>query len=196
MNEHASPAASAPHRPITFAPAQVRSATDADGAIHLGCTAALGPYDPSLARLFRAAVEAQPGRVFLAERVSEAWRKLRYEQARPKVDALAAALLSRGLSAERPVMILSANAIDHALLMLACYTAGIPAAPISVAYSLQSNDFAKLKHIAALLEPGMIYVADTAPFAKALAAIGHDAEILASRDGAGLGATPFDDLTR
>ena len=45
----------------------------------------------------------------------------------------AAALLSRGLSPLRPVMILSANAIDHALLMLAAYTAGIPVAPVSVA---------------------------------------------------------------
>ena len=60
------------------------------------------------------------------------------------VDVLAAALIERGLSAERPVMILSANAIDHALLMLAGYTAGVPVAPVSVAYSLQSQDFAKL----------------------------------------------------
>ena len=91
-------------------------------------------------------------------------------------------------------MILSANAIDHALLMLAGYTAGIPVAPVSVAYSLQSQDFAKLKHIAELLEPGLIYVADTAPFAKALAALGTKAEVVASRDGANLGATRFDDL--
>ena len=112
------------------------------------------------------------------------------------VDSLAAALLARGLSAERPVMILSGNTIDHALLMLAGYTAGVPVVPISVAYSLQSQDFAKLKHIAELLTPGLIYVADTAPFAKALAAVGGDAEIVASRDGANLGATPFDDLAR
>src|SRR6267142_203648 len=118
MNEHARPAA-APHRPIAFAPAQITCTAGADGTIRLTCTAALGAYDPSLARLFRAAVEAQPGRVFLAERAGEAWRKLTYEQARPQVDALAAALLSRGLSPQRPVMILSANAIDHALLMLA-----------------------------------------------------------------------------
>jgi feruloyl-CoA synthase len=72
----------------------------------------------------------------------------------------------------------------------------VPVAPISVAYSLQSQDFAKLRHIAELLEPGLIYVADTAPFAKALAAIGSRAEIVASRDSANLGATPFDDLAR
>lgn len=196
MNEHSRPAAAAPHRPIAFAPASANRTTDPDGTIHITCPSELGTYDPNLARLFRAAVDAQPGRVFLAERAGEAWRKLTYEQARPQVDALAAALLSRGLSAERPVMILSANAIDHALLMLAGYTAGIPVAPISVAYSLQSNDFAKLKHIAELLEPGLIYVADTAPFAKALAAVGGGAEIVASRDGANLDATLFEDLAR
>src|SRR5256714_9324520 len=182
MNEHARPATSAPHRPITFAPVQVQRTNEPDGTIRLTCTAALGAYDPSLARLFRSAVEAQPGRVFLAERVGETWRRLTYQDARRKVDALAAALLARGLSAARPVMILSANSIDHSLLMLAGYTAGVPVAPISVAYSLQSQDFAKLKHIAELLAPGLIYVTDTAPFAKALAAIDGDAEIVASRD--------------
>src|SRR6185295_2459918 len=196
MNEHASPAAGAPHRPIAFAPARVRRAILSDGTTRLTCMADLGAYDPSLARLFRAAVEARPARVFLQERTADGWRKLTYEDARRTVDALATALLARGLSAERPVMILSANSIDHALLMLAGYTAGVPVAPISVAYSLQSQDFAKLRHIAELLNPGLIYVADTAPFAKALAAIGSGAEIVASRNGADLAATLFDDLAR
>src|SRR5262249_22160170 len=124
-----------------------------------------------------------------------AWRKLTYAAARPLVAALAQSLIERGLSAERPVMILSANGIDHALLTLAGHTAGVPVAPISVAYSLQSQDHAKLKHIAALLAPGLIYVADTGPFAKALAALELKAEIVASRNGANIeGVTAFDQL--
>ena len=187
--------AQAPHRPIAFAPARVTHAIDPDGTIRLACAAPLAPYDPSLARLFRSAVEAQPDRVFLAERQGDGWRTLTYAQARRTVDALAAALIERGLSAQRPVMILSANATDHALLMLAGYTAGVPVAPVSVAYSLQSQDFAKLKYIAELLTPGLVYVADTAPFAKALAAIDlSDCEVVASRDGANLGAMSFDQL--
>ena len=91
------------------------------------------------------------------------------------VDALAQGMVERGLSTERPIMILSGNSIDHALLMLAGHAAGIPVAPISVAYSLQSRDHAKLRHIHALLDPGLIYVEDTRPFAKALTALewGH-----------------------
>ena len=203
MNELARhPAAAAPHRPIAYAAARVTRTTDPDGTIRVSCPVALPEHDKSVARLFRRAVEAEPGRTFLQEREGSGWRKLGYAEARRSVDAIAAALIARGLSAQRPVMILSGNAIDHALLMLGAYTAGVPVAPISVAYSLQSQDFAKLKHIAELLEPGLIYVADTAPFAKALAAIrptaaiSGGAEIVASRDGANLGATLFDALTR
>src|SRR5260370_41968937 len=69
--------------------------------------------------------------------------------------------------------------------------------PISVAYSLQSQDHAKLKHIAALLAPGLVYVADTGPFAKALAALELKAEIVASRNGANMeGVTAFDRLAQ
>src|SRR3954468_22645273 len=190
--------AAAPHRPIGFAPARVTRTIDSDGTIRLACATPLGAYEPSLARLFRSSVEAQPGRTFLQERSGDQWRELTYEAARRRVDSLAAALIERGLSAERPVMILSGNAIEHALLMLACFTAGVPVVPVSVAYSLQSQDFAKLKFIAELVSPGMIYVADTAPFAKALAALDlPDAEIVASRNGANLdNVTPFDDLAR
>ena len=162
----------------------------------LRAAAPLQAYDPSLARLFRAAVETAPGGTFLAERAGESWRRLTYAQARGIVDALAQALIERGLDAERPVMILSGNAIDHALLMLAGYTAGIPVAPISVAYSLQSRDHAKLREIAALLRPGLVYVTDTAPFAPALAALDLGAcELAASRNGANLDrVTSFDQL--
>ena len=194
---HAPSPPAAPIRAITYAEPRVLCETRADGTTVLRAAAPLGAYDPSLARLFRAAVETAPDRVFLAERAGAGdWRRLTYAQARAQVDALAQALLERGLDAERPVMILSGNAIEHALIMLAGYTAGIPVAPISVAYSLQSQDHAKLKAIAALLRPGLVYVADTAPFAKALAALDlGDTEIVASRNGANLDRiTSFDAL--
>jgi feruloyl-CoA synthase len=196
MNETLARTENAPFAEIAFAPAQIACERRSDGTLVLRSLAPIGPYTPSLAHLFRAAVEAQPGRAFLAEREGESWRRITYEAARRSVDAIAESLLARGLSAERPVMVLSSPAIDHALLMLACYTAGIPLAPISVAYSLQSKDHAKLRQIAALLTPGMIYVADTAPFAGAFAALDLSGiEIVASRNGANLtGVTLLDDV--
>ena len=187
----------APVRPIAYAEPHIVRHDAPDGSSILRSTVPLLPYDPSLARLFRAAVERNPEGLFLAERNADAaWRELTYEDAHETVDALAQGLIERGLSAERPVMILSGNSVDHALLTLAGHTAGIPVAPISVAYSLQSQDHAKLKHIAALLKPGLIYVADTGPFAKSLAALDlADVEIVASRNGANLAnVTLFDDL--
>jgi len=185
------------HRPIAYARPRIVCEAGGDGALRCRSSEPLAPHDPSLARLFHAAVGRNPAGLFLAERDGGGWRKLTYAAARPLVDALAQSLIERGLSAERPVMILSANGIDHALLTLAGHTAGIPVAPISVAYSLQSQDHAKLKHIAALLTPGLLYVADTGPFAKALAALALKAEIVASRNGANMeGVTAFDQLAQ
>jgi len=187
-----------PFRPIAYARPDIRCERSADGSLLIRSATPLAPYDPSLARMFRASAAAQPARVFLAERAGAGWRTVTYAQARPMVDGLAQALLERGLTAERPAMILSGNAIDHALLMLAGFTAGVPVAPISVAYSLQSQDHAKLKQIADLLKPGLVYVADTAPFAPALAALdlGNVATV-ASRNGAGRrDVVAFDDLVQ
>ncbi len=184
-----------PVRPIAYAEPRIIRQDRPDGSLILRSTVPLAPYEPSLAKLFRAAVERNPEGLFLAERnANAAWREVPYEEARLAVDALAQGLIERGLSAERPIMILSGNSIDHALLTLAGHTAGVPVAPISVAYSLQSQDHAKLKHIAALLKPGLIYVADTGPFAKSLAAIDlSGAEVVASRNGANLAkVTLFD----
>jgi feruloyl-CoA synthase len=185
-------------RPIAFARPDIVCEQAPDSSLLMRSATPLEHYDPSLARMFRAAVAAQPDRIFLAERAGNDWRTVSYAQARRIVDALAQALIDRGLSPERPVMILSGNAIDHGLLMVAGFTAGIPVAPVSVAYSLQSQDHAKLKHIAALLAPRLVYVADTAPFAPALAALDlGDVEIVANRNGADLArVTSFDDLAR
>jgi len=171
----------APIRPISYAPTVIEQIKTADGTILLQSKTALDPFETNLVKVFRAAVEAAPTRIFLAERNATGWRTISYEEARRLIDAIAASFIERGLSAERPVMILSGNSIEHALLMLAGLTAGVPVAPISVAYSLQSQDYGKLKYIHELLTPGLIYVADTGPFAKALAALDcSKAEIVAS----------------
>lgn len=176
-----------PLREISFAPVNVACEQRVDGSYLLASRDPLGDYEPSAARMFRAAVERRPDATFVAERAPDgSWRHLTYGQARAQADAIAQAFIDRGLSAERPPMVLSGNSIDHAVLILAAFTAGIPIAPVSVAYSLQSQDHAKLKYIADLLTPGLVYVSDTGPFAKALAALPADLEIVASANSAAL----------
>ena len=81
-----------------------------------------------------------------------------------------AALLTRNLSDERPIVILSGNDLEHALLGLAANYVGIPYAPISPAYSLISSDFGKLRHIVNLLTPGLLYACN-AQYSRAIEAV-------------------------
>ena len=104
-----------------------------------------------------------------------------YAQAHGAARRVAQAILDRGLSAERPVAILSGNSVDHALLGLGAMIAGVPYAPISPPYSLVDRSFAKLKAILATLTPGLIFVNDGVPFAAAIeAAVPRDAEVVAA----------------
>ncbi|MGV7212719.1 feruloyl-CoA synthase [Bradyrhizobium sp. UFLA05-112] len=123
-----------------------------------------------------------PDKVFLAERgkPDAPWTTVTYAQALRQVRSLASWILAEGLSTERPLVILSDNSVDHALLALAAQHVGVPSAAISPAYSLMSKDFDKLKSMIGLLQPGAVYVSDTKPFAAALAAIRplHQAEIV------------------
>jgi len=135
-----------------------------------------------------------PERVFLAERTSQgAWSRIEYGETYAAARAIGQALIDRGLGPTRPVMILSENSIDHALLTLGALEAGVPVVPVSTAYSLISRDFGKLRVIAEMVEPGLIYASSGARYAAALDAIGRGrAEIVVSGDPpAGLGATEF-----
>jgi len=71
-------------------------------------------------------------------------------------------------------MILSGNSINHGLINIAGLCSGIPVAPISVAYSLMSSDFAKLKHCFKLVNPGLIYVEDGVLLKNALESLPLD----------------------
>ena len=128
-----------------------------------------------------------PDAIFLAEQgnADALWTMVTYAQALRQVRGAASWILAQGLSAERPLVILSDNSIDHALLALAAQHVGVPSAAISPAYSLMSMDFDKLKSMIALLEPGAIYVSATTPFAAALAAIKplHRAQIISGNGG-------------
>ena len=177
-----------------FAEPRITRETLAGGGVVLRSEVQLPPLPRSTGEwLRRWAVEA-PERVFLAERVAGGgWRRILYRETYASARAIGQALLDRGLGPHRPVMILSENSIDHALLTLGALEAGVPVVPVSTAYSLVSKDFAKLRAIADLVEPGLIYASNGARYRAALEAIGATrAEIAVSADPpAGLRVTEF-----
>jgi feruloyl-CoA synthase len=156
---------------LRFAPAEVRMEKRRE-AVYLRSPQKLGPYPRCVTEWLVQWSDREPTRVFLAERKGDGWRSLTYRETYGAARRIGQALLERGLGPERPVAILSDNGIDHALLTLGAMHVGIPAAPVSPAYSLMSKDFGKLKYIFELLQPGLVYAAEPKKFEPALAAVG------------------------
>ena len=178
----------APLRPVKLGPADVTVERRGDGAILLRSPHPLPPHPQKLTERLAHWAKAAPDRVFLAQRDAPSasgsgWRTLSFAQTLAAVRSIAAALLARDLSAERPVAILSGNDIEHALLALAAMHVGIPYAPISVPYSLLSQDFGKLAAIMGQLSPGLVFAANGKAFARAIAAtVPAQAEIVIAAD--------------
>jgi len=163
------------HEPPELAPALVDVEPLTNGGFILRSPLALEAYaDHTCSWLIDWARKA-PERTFLAERTAGGdWSCIAYAEALAAVGGIAQSLLDRGVVAERPVMLLSDNSIANALLQMAAMFVGVPAVPVSPAYSLMSQDFGKLKYIFELVGPSVIFAADRQAFAGALAALDLD----------------------
>ena len=146
---------------------------ESGGVLRVCPTTLLGPYPVKLTEPLDYWAQQAPDRTFLAKRESNTgpWRRLTYRQFRSLARKVAQGLLDLGLSADRPIAILSGNDLEHAVLGMASMYAGIPYAPISPSYSLVSTDFAKLRHIFGLLNPGLVFVSDGAAYAPVIETI-------------------------
>ena len=161
----------APYRKVDIWTAAVDVEQHADGVTHVRSPQPLGRYPGRLTERLEHWARATPDATFIARRhLGGAWRRVSYAETLAIVRRIGASLLARGLSAERPIAILSDNDIEHQLLALAAMYVGIPTAPISPAYSLVSTDFANLRHIIGLLTPGLVFAGDGQQYACALAA--------------------------
>jgi feruloyl-CoA synthase len=175
-----------------------------EGVQYLRADQPLAPYARRLTDRLVHWAQTEPDRTFMARRVKNAdgstgdWRHITYAQALASARRIGQALLDRGLSAERPVVILSENGLEHALLALGCIYAGVPYSPASPAYSIVSQDYEKLRHVLQTLTPGLVFAADAKRYARAIqAAVPAGVEVVLA-DGIidGRPSTGFDDLLR
>jgi feruloyl-CoA synthase len=175
-------AAAHPLRRISFSDPTVTIERTGDGTIYLRPRETLGAYPLRLTDRLHHWAKETPDRIFMAERTAGGgWRRLTYAELLTACRHIASALLARGLSAEKPVVILSGNSIDHALVAFGALYAGVPFCPVSPAYSLISRDFGKLSYLMKLLTPGLVFVGDAAQFSDALVAnVPRATEIAAS----------------
>ncbi|WP_163003053.1 feruloyl-CoA synthase [Pseudomonas viridiflava] len=116
--------------------------------------------------------DVRPQQTFVAARDSlGGWRTVSYAEMLDSVRAIAQSLLKYELSAEKPLALLSGNDIEHLQIALGAMYAGIPYCPVSPAYSVLSQDYAKLRHVCGVLQPGLVFVSDAAPFQRAIDAV-------------------------
>jgi feruloyl-CoA synthase len=164
--------ADTPIRRIRLGPTDVTIRCESNGCIYVRSKQELGPYPLKMTERIDYWASHAPDRTVLAQRGPDGdWRKLAFAEVRHLARNIGQALLDRGLSSERPVCVLSANDIEHALLAFGAMYAGIPYAPISPAYSLLSSDFGKLRHIFNLVSPGLVFASSGSQYEKAIAAV-------------------------
>ena len=188
-------------RPLTFGVTRV-TLTGGDGAQYLSAEQPLGDYPTRITDRLQHWALMAPDRTFMARREklpdgsTGDWQHISYAQAWASARCIAQALINRGLSAEKPVAILSENDLDHALLALGCMVAGVPFVPVSPPYCLVSQDFDKLRHVLKTTTPALVFAADGTRYAEAIqAAVAMDTEVvLGTGRLEGRGTTAFTDL--
>lgn len=161
-----------PFKPLPMLPPKIYSQRRGDGSYIIRSLYDLGPMHRSIAHLLEQKASGHPERNLLAQRTPQGpWRFITYGEMNQRASAIAQALLDRNLGPDTPLLILSGNSIEHATMMLGAMKARVPVAPVSVAYSLFSQDHGKLRHVAALTKPKMIFVDNGPIYAKAIKAL-------------------------
>ncbi|MDH2406806.1 AMP-binding protein [Bradyrhizobium sp. SSUT18] len=168
---------------VPFLPREVDLVQRTDGALIVRNLTPLGPIPSSVPAMFRETASRYIDKVWLAQRrgVDRAWKVVTYGDGLKQIDALTQALIDLDMRG-RTIMALSGNSLELAALSLAAMQARMPIAPITPAYSLASQDHAKLKEMARVLKPGLIFVQSGERFERALRALrsmpGFNARVL------------------
>jgi len=178
----------AKYRPLTFGVTRAVLRDGETGVHYLRADNELPPYPERLTDQLVHWAKERPDQTLFARRVKNAdgntgdWRHVSFAQALDAARRIGQGLLNRGLSAERPVLILSENDLEHALLALGCLYAGVAYCPTSPPYSLISQDFDKLHHVVKTLTPGLVFASDANRYARAmLATLGDDVELVCTQ---------------
>ncbi|MBP9058815.1 MAG: feruloyl-CoA synthase [Rhodoferax sp.] len=173
------------YRPLKFGVTRVAVRDGAPGVHYLRAEQTLRDYPERITERLQHWAQTRPDQLFLARRAHlndgshGDWQQVSYAQAWEQARSIAQALINKGLSAERPVVILSENDLEHALLSLGCLIAGVPFAPTSPAYSLIGDEFGKLRHVLNTVTPGLVFAADAERFGKAIvAAVPADVDVV------------------
>ncbi|MPQ55876.1 feruloyl-CoA synthase [Duganella sp. FT27W] len=158
-------------RPVKLGNPEIATWQD-DGLWHVDAVTPLDAYPPRFTDRLESGAALHPDRTVVARRGPDGeWIRISYAQMLDRARRIGQALLDLGLSADRPLVILSGNDLEHYQLALGAMYAGVPFAPVSPSYSLVATDFTKLADMLERLTPGAIYASDGAAFSRAINAV-------------------------
>ncbi|ODM49849.1 feruloyl-CoA synthase [Ruegeria sp. PBVC088] len=156
-------------RPVRLWQPRVRQETRDDGTILVWQEEPLGPYPRCLSEKIAHWAGVTPDHLWMAERDDAGdWRGHSYAELADLTERVGGALLDLGLSVDRPLLILSGNSLDHAVIALSAQHVGIPSAAIAPAYALTGPDYPKLADIARQITPGAVFADRLDAFAPAI----------------------------
>lgn len=178
-----------------------------DGTIVLQSRHPLAPFEPCLPRVLATQAARLGDKPYLVQRrgPERAWTPHSYARTKRDTDAIAQWLLDRGIARDRPLLLLSGNSIAHALVKFGGMSAGVPACPVSANYGMLDTNFARLRHVVELVRPGVVFVENAKPFARALQQVdfgdaviltGTPADVPAPDSGAARDVVALDDVLR
>jgi len=161
---------SVPFRQTDFLPVDLAVERRSDGTIVLRSRIPLQEFEPCLPRVLATQAARLGDKPYLVQRQGpqRAWTPHSYRQTKLDTDAIAQWLLNRGIARDRPILLLSGNSIAHALVKFGGMAVGVPACPVSANYGLMDANFTRLRHVVQLTRPGVIFVENAKPFARAL----------------------------
>jgi feruloyl-CoA synthase len=150
-------------------PQDVSTETREDGTLVLRSAYPLGDVVNTTGEWLHEWAEKSPDAVFIAERDGDGWREVTYKDTLNIVRNLGAWLLSNGYDKKGPVVVMSGNSVDHAMLALATQYIGMASVPVAEQYSLIPGAHDRLLYVIEKVRPGLLFVDDAKRYGDAIA---------------------------
>lgn len=184
-----------PFRPFNSPEPDINIEARSDGSFILSNNTEISFSVRNIAEYWRSSAELFPDRPFLVQcNRSADWPELTYAEARKSADRVSSWLIGLPGAENKPIMILSGNSFEHALLSMGALQIGVALAPISPSYSLMGGDFARLKYVFDMVKPGIIFVQDAHMFGPALNALDLEGVTIVAADNAARDMVRFDQI--
>ncbi|HEY0613602.1 MAG TPA: AMP-binding protein [Candidatus Elarobacter sp.] len=157
----------------------------------------LREHAATLTELLDDAARRAPDRPFLVEAGPRgAWRQVTFRTVAERSWRIAAALRELGATPDKPVMILSGNGIEHALMTFGALRAGVPVVAVDAAAGLDAQrGFGRLRALADVVRPAVVFARDGAAYGAAVRALALQAAfVCVTEPAAGMPSVDFSRL--